>query len=155
MLFAGYFCHRLRAQSTLMSLVNNQVTLNKRPEGWQSSSIYVVVGMAEGYDPGNHSTGTLTTKQESFTILIVGHGKTIYELTPVFNKVNELIEATRAMYITLSDAVPPVRMWTQCVLLQNDAQYMEGMVMDGNEQGDPCFVLPCLASFDMPIAVPP
>lgn len=152
MIFTSYFCHYLTQQSALSTLVNGQINLRKRPQK-SDKSMYIVVNPAEAYDHGNHSTGALTTKQEDFTILIVGREKTVFDLQPVLLALLSILDGVglRQKFITLSSAVPPTKVFCQCVLIQNQARFVEGAIFEGNEDGDPCYYLPMKASYDLPV----
>lgn len=148
MFFSPYFTEFLRQDSEIMSLLSNQIYFEKAPAN--TTGQYIVVLPDEEFDNGNVSVGSLTHKQSNLTILVVGTGTAA--LQAPWLKFLAVAQACRAETVESEDLGGS--MFIQCVLPQNDGQYTNGVVMEGNELGSPCIVIPMKASYANPVLTP-
>ena len=144
MFLAPYITEYLRQQSSLMILMSNAIYFDKAPAVVGAS--YIVVLPADDYDHGNISVGSLTHKQEDFTILIVGDSSTF--LQQPWKALLAILQACRAVTVTSADL--DGSMFIQCVLPQDGGSYCNGHSLEGNELGKPCIIIPCKGSCTLP-----
>lgn len=151
MFLAPYFSEYLRQRSALMTMLGGEIFYNKAPQN--TTVMNIVVLPAEDYDHGNISHGALTHKQEDFTILLVGPDEAALQ-RPWLELVGsgKIFESCRSVTVTSVDLGGT--MFIQCILPQSSGQSITGFVLDGQEIGMPCIVIPMKGSFALPVLTP-
>lgn len=128
-----------------MTAVGSQIFHRKCPQ--PDLPVYIVVGTDADYDHGNITVNSLTYKQSSFTLLIVG--ATVTALQTPWDKLVLAFQACR--HVTVTSTELGGSMWIQCLLpIDGDGEMCDGVNLEGNELSRPCIILTLRGSHTKP-----